>query len=418
MLGAFVLLCVYGLVSIASGCEDIAVTKPQSQQLKKLRLHPELAEDANLKVPSLVRKYEYPLEEHQVITSDQYVLTMHRIPYGRYNKKKRNRPAVFIMHGLLSSSADFITTGPEKAFAYILAEEGFDVWMGNARGNRYSRQHTYIDPRKSAFWKFSWDEIGNLDLPAMIDYVLKKTKKRKIHYIGHSQGTTAFWVMCSLRPEYNHKIISMHALAPVAYLTHNKCPLLHAIASFSNAIAKFLTLVGKAEFMANKLLLKWAGAAICRDGAIFQELCSNIYFLVGGWNSVELNRTIIPVILGHTPAGASVYQFAHYGQVMASKQFRRFNHGGSANMKIYKSRTPPGYHPHKVTAPVFFHYSLSDPWAHVKDVERLGLEIGNLKAKRVIPMATFSHFDFLFGINAKALVYDQVISDMWSMERK
>ncbi|XP_061724986.1 lipase 3-like [Cydia pomonella] len=414
MLGALVLACVCGLASIASGCEERTVIKPH---LKKLRLHPDLAEDANLRVPSLVRKYGYPLEEHQVTTSDQYVLTMHRIPYGRYNNRKRNRPVVFVMHGLLSSSADFVVTGPGKALAYILAEEGFDVWLGNARGNRYSRQHAYLNPRNPNFWKFSWDEIGNIDLPAMIDYVLVKTNKRKLHYIGHSQGTTSFWVMCSLRPEYNHKIISMHALAPVAYLSHNKCPLLHVIAPFSNFIAKFLAMIGKAEFMPNKLLLKWAGAALCRDGAIFQELCSNIYFLIGGWNSVELNRTIIPVILGHFPAGASVYQIAHYGQVMASKEFRRFNYG-LANIRIYKNMRPPRYDLHKITAPVFFHYSLSDPLAHVKDVERLGREIGNLKAMRVIPMSTFSHFDFLMGINAKRLVYDQVISDMRRMERK
>ncbi|XP_048005090.1 lipase 3-like [Leguminivora glycinivorella] len=342
---------------------------------------------------------------------------MHRIPYGRQNKKKTNRPVVFVMHGLLSSSADFVVTGPEKALAYILAEAGYDVWLGNARGNRYSRQHAFIDPKRPKFWKFSWDEIGSLDLPAMIDYVLAHTRRRKLHYIGHSQGTTAFWVMCSLRPEYNHKIISMHALAPVAYLSHNKSPLLHAIAPFSNVIAKFLTVIGKAEFMPNKRLMKWAGAAMCRNGATFQELCSNIYFLIGGWNSVELNRTMIPVILGHTPAGASVYQLAHYGQVMASKEFRRFNHG-LANIGFYQSVTPPRYDLHKVTAPVFFHYSLSDPWAQVKDVERLGRELGNLRAKRVIPMATYSHFDFLMGINAKRLVYDQVISDMRSMEKK
>ena len=70
----------------------------------------------------------------------------------------------------------------------------------------------------------SWHEIGARDLPAMIDYILEKTGNKKIFYIGHSQGTTSFFVMASELPEYNNKIISMHALAPVAYCSHITSP--------------------------------------------------------------------------------------------------------------------------------------------------------------------------------------------------
>lgn len=102
-----------------------------------------------------------------------------------------------------------------------MADQGYDVWMGNARGNVYSRKHVLYDPDGSRedrehFWRFSWHEIGAIDLPSMIDYVLIATGQKQLFYIGHSQGTTAFFVMCSERPEYNAKIKMMHALAPVA----------------------------------------------------------------------------------------------------------------------------------------------------------------------------------------------------------
>jgi pimeloyl-ACP methyl ester carboxylesterase len=70
----------------------------------------------------------------------------------------------------------------------------------------------------------------------MIDYIIKETGAPKIHYVGFSQGTTAFWVMTSTRPQYNDKIIGMQAMAPIAYLTHIKSPVMKLISPFTKAV--------------------------------------------------------------------------------------------------------------------------------------------------------------------------------------
>lgn len=65
----------------------------------------------------------------------------------------------------------------------------------------------------------SWHEMGTVDLPAVIDYVLHTTGENKLHYIGHSMGSSAGLVLLSVKPEYNQKLHSLIGLAPVAFFS-------------------------------------------------------------------------------------------------------------------------------------------------------------------------------------------------------
>lgn len=126
--------------------------------------------------------------------------------------------------------------------AYLLADRGHDVWLANTRGNTYSRRHIRINPDGSKreryrFWNFSFHQLGMDDLPSMIDYILSVNKDfAKIHYIGHSQGTTAFFVMASERPEYNTKIQLMQAFAPVAFMNHVENFFVHPAATYLDSL--------------------------------------------------------------------------------------------------------------------------------------------------------------------------------------
>lgn len=70
----------------------------------------------------------------------------------------------------MASSADWLLSGPEKALAFILADLGYDVWLGNARGNTYSKRHVNMSNEDANFWDFSWHEMAKYDIAAEIDY--------------------------------------------------------------------------------------------------------------------------------------------------------------------------------------------------------------------------------------------------------
>jgi len=88
------------------------------------------------------------------------------------------------------------------------------------------------------YWDFSFHEMGLYDLPANIDFVLNKTGKNQIVYVGHSQGTEQFWISNILREDVGPKIAAMAAFAPVMSVAHANSPAINFI--FKLGIDTFL----------------------------------------------------------------------------------------------------------------------------------------------------------------------------------
>ncbi|XP_026482357.1 lipase 3-like [Ctenocephalides felis] len=351
-------------------------------------------------VPEIIEKHGYPSEIHHVQTSDGYILELHRVPHAKERPDSVTKGVAFLQPGLLASSAGFVVSG-DKSLGLYLSELGYDVWLGNARGNTYSRKHISFSPAQAAFWQFSWNEIGNFDVPAMIDYVLNATGEEKLHLIGHSQGCTDSVVMAADRPEYNSKLKSFQALAPPIFLKHEPNIIFQILARFGHQIEWVTSAIGLNEFLPSLEIIEDVGKVLCQDDDWTQGiLCSNIYFLLSGYNPDQLNATLIPEILENLPAGASTKQLLHYAQLIKSGNFEKYDYGWFKNNQIYGQASPPKYDLKKLTAPTYLYYSDKDKMVAPQDVEYSADQMPNVKVLHKVADKFWGHGDYLYGIDA------------------
>lgn len=61
----------------------------------------------------MIHSYDYVCETHTYVTEDGYINVLHRIPPSKGAKDKKQ--VVFVQHGLLGTSADFVMGRPDKS---------------------------------------------------------------------------------------------------------------------------------------------------------------------------------------------------------------------------------------------------------------------------------------------------------------
>lgn len=378
-----------------------------TNKLKSLNYDQFSDSDVFLNSFQLITKYGYMSKKYSVVTEDGYSVKLFRIP--------SSGPPVLLVHGIGDSSDSWLVLGPSDSIAYLLSNLKYDVWLYNARGNKYSKGHKRNLSQKQ-YWNFSYEEMGSQDLPTVVDFILAETFYSKLTYIGFSQGTTIFFVMCSLKPEYNAKIHNAFLLAPIATINNIKHPFIDLFTKNINAISKFLDDIGIYDIFSDNQLINLYHAHVCRDKASKKILCEIENLINFGLKNISnLNTNKLSAITSHIPAGVSTKTFIHYFQSYTTGQFARFDYGSERNQLVYASIEPPKFDLSLVSAPVSLFVSGADSFSTVHNVDRIVRALPNVVKYVVLNESLdFTHLEFVYGARVRTLINYPIINDLSS----
>ncbi|VEU20049.1 DEKNAAC100635 [Brettanomyces naardenensis] len=256
-------------------------------------------------------------ENHMVMTKDNYSLTLHRLN-PEDNGFKSNGKVVFLQHGLLMSSEVWcVRVNKDDNIPFRLCELGYDVFLGNNRGNKYSCKQRDLNVKDRKFWDFSIDEFAVYDMPACVDYVLNFKKASSLTFIAFSQGCSQILASLSINRELNEKIDKLILIAPATTPKRLSNWLINSIVHFQPKMMFFL--FGRKILMES--ISRWCGIVYPPFFVKLIDIPNSILFDWQGRNIDVLQKL---VSYFHLYSTTSVKCVVHWFQIIRSNKFQMY----------------------------------------------------------------------------------------------
>ncbi|KAK4946246.1 cholesterol esterase [Elasticomyces elasticus] len=355
--------------------------------------------------------YGYYAEEHVVQTKDGYLLGVHRLPFRKGEEVAAARvsagpdsirkPVVYLHHGLLMNSEVWVCiTEEERCLPFTLVNQGYDVWLGNNRGNKYSKKSTQFSPTSSKFWDFSIEEFAFHDIPNTIDYILDTTSQPSLSYVGFSQGTAQAFATLSIHPGLNDKVNVFIALAPAM-----------SPAGLSNGIVDALV-----KTSPDVLFLAFGRKSILSSATMWQSILYPPIFVrlidmslsfLFAWYGRNITVQQKLAAYPHLYSFTSVKSVVHWFQIIRNKSFQMYDDDGSnkfsigASNRYYKVAKFPT---RNIKTPIVLVYGGSDS---LVDIRVMLKELPRHTIATEIPH--YEHLDFLWAQDVQNLVFPHVL---------
>ena len=218
------------------------------------------------------------------------------------------------------------------------------------------------------------------------------------------------------QPQYNDIVKPFIALAPVTSVGFSSAPV--RLLATNIPLIEFFRWKG-GPLLPDKLI-SYVSEKFCSTLPIVtQPICSNLlFFILGGWDSPQLNSTRLPVYVSQDPAGTSAKNMIHWAQSINSGRFAKFDYGLFENLAKYTDVIPPSYDLGRITNKnIVLMSSTNDAFADPLDVAILRSKL-NVKPLKdyLVPDPLFNHLDFIWALDAGGLVNKVVIDVLDEME--
>ncbi|KAJ3063910.1 cholesterol esterase [Quaeritorhiza haematococci] len=210
--------------------------------------------------------------------------------------------------------------GPALNLPFVLADAGYDVWLGNTRGNKYSCKHIKLKPSQEAFWDFSMDHLAIYDLPNSVDYILKVTGAPSLSYIGFSQGTAQGFSALSMSRKLNRKVNLFIALAPVLKPHGLENRVINTLVKSTPDIIYLL--FGRKSLLSSCLF--WQSIL---TPLTFASVIDTSMWVLFSWSSKTLLHKSI--VYRHLYSYTAVKIVVHWFQIIRTKRFQMYDEAPS-----------------------------------------------------------------------------------------
>uniref|UniRef100_A0A2P2J6S5 Lipase 3-like isoform X2 n=2 Tax=Rhizophora mucronata TaxID=61149 RepID=A0A2P2J6S5_RHIMU len=389
---------------------------------QKTNFHGSMNTDART-CRDVITELGYPYEAIRVITSDGYFLLLERIP------RRDSRKVVYLQHGVLDSSMGWVSNGVVGSPAFAAYDQGFDVFLGNFRG-LVSREHVDKNISSQKYWRYSINEHGTKDIPAMIEKIHEvKTAELKISQpdldeeangeqpyklcaICHSLGGAAMlmYIITQRIEEKPHRLSRMILLSPAGF-HHDSNIFFTAIEYLFLLLAPILACTVPAFYIPTRFFRMLLNK-LARDfhnypavGGLVQTIMS---YVLGGDSSNWVGVLGLPHYNMNDMPGVSFQVVHHLAQMKHARKFRMYDYGSaSANMDVYKSPEPLdlGKHYFLINFPVDLVAGRKDNVIrpsmvkkHYKLMKDAGVDVSYNESE-------YAHLDFTFSHHEELLAY-------------
>ncbi|KAG9942928.1 alpha/beta-hydrolase, partial [Aureobasidium melanogenum] len=357
----------------------------------------------------LCELFGYYAEEHIVQTKDGYLLGLHRLGWKRGEEDQRvnsgegsiQKKVVYLHHGLMMNSEVWVClTEKERCLPFVLVDQGYDVWLGNNRGNKYSKKNVHHSPTSAAFWNYSIDQFAFHDIPDTIDYILATTSQKSLSYVGFSQGTAQAFATLSIHPNLNEKVNVFVALAPAMAPPGLAMGI---VSSFIKASPEVLFLLfGRKAILSSTTM--WQ--ALLYPG-IFSWVIDKSLLYLFGWHAKNITAYQKLAAYPHLFSFSSTKSVVHWLQIIRNETFQMFDDEVQAPLSIAsgaKYYKVAKYPTRNIKTPIVLVYGGSDSLVDIKIMLK---ELPRHTVAKEIPH--YEHLDFLWAEDVHKLVIPHVL---------